>query len=173
MNEPIVEGNCGELCNYHCCRSHDDEGSLGMYLLPEEFEAVQKQLDVSYEVHSSYAYDLPRGTKKLYYIFCSNDSGCLRNHRPIQCRTYPLEPHVINGTLCFIIEKNQFHSCPLIHQTELWRREFLEGIYKGWEVLLTIESIKKYVEALSLTRESEQNIGKSFDKNDIFNLCQN
>jgi len=171
MNEPIIEGNCGELCNYHCCRSQDDNESLGMYLLPEEFEAVQEHLDVSYEVHSSYAYDLPMGTKKLYYIFCSNDSGCLRNHRPIQCRTYPLEPHMVDGKLTLIIEKNQFHGCPLIDQTELWRQEFLEGIYKGWEVLLTIDSIKKYVEELSLTRESEQNILKSFNKNDIFNLC--
>lgn len=169
MNEAIVEGNCGELCNYHCCRSHESDETLGMYLLPEEYEAVQKHLAVEFEVHASYQYELPVGTKKLYYIFCNNDSGCLRSNRPIQCRTYPLEPHLIDGQLTLIVEKNQLHVCPLIEQTNKWRPEFLEGVYKGWTLLLTLEKVRMYIDETSKTRQNNKNIYKQFDQEDIFN----
>ncbi len=171
MNEPIVDGNCGDLCNYHCCRSHESDESLGMYLLPEEFETVQTNLNVYFEVHSSYQYELPHGTKKLYYIFCNNDSGCLRFNRPIQCRTYPLEPHLIGDDFSLIIEKEQLHACPLIEQMALWRPEFLRGIYEGWVLLLTIEKIRLYIEEVSRDRIEKGNILKCLTKKDIFTLC--
>ena len=42
MNEPIIDGNCGALCGYHCCRRIDLTGErLGMYLLPLEYEYMQ------------------------------------------------------------------------------------------------------------------------------------
>lgn len=152
MNEPIIEGNCGELCGFHCCRSHESDEALGMYLLPLEFEAVQKNLNVPYEVHSSKTYDL-KGVKKQYYIFCHNDSGCLRNHRPIQCRTYPLVPHLENENLHLVIDNEQLHDCPLIHKRELWREAYIKGVYEGWQLLLTLKPIKKYIRAQSKERE--------------------
>lgn len=170
MDQAIIEGNCGQLCNYHCCRSHEADDSLGMYLLPKEYQAVQADLDVAYEVHSSYQYELPKGIKKQYYIFCHNNSGCLRDNRPIQCRTYPLEAHYIEGELQLVIENDQLHACPLLNDTGNWRKEFLLGIYKGWQLLLEIEKIKSYISELSLIREKNGNIYKRFDKETIFNL---
>jgi len=151
MDEPIIDGNCGELCGFHCCRSHEGAATLGMYLLPQEYESVQRQLNVEYEVHSSYDYEI-LGAKKLFYIFCNNNSGCLREYRPIQCRTYPLEPHLINGQLKMIIEKEQLHLCPLIEKKDIWREEYIKGIYSGWRLLLTIEPIRRHIEAISRNR---------------------
>jgi len=158
MDEPIVDGNCGELCGYHCCRSHEGEENLGMYLVPFEYESIQSNMDIDYEVHTSYNYELPKPLKRQYYIFCSNNSGCLRKLRPIQCRTYPLEPHIEDNELHLIIEKNQLHACPLISQRELWRKEFIEGIYKAWTLLLEDETIRAYIESLSKKRMEEDNV---------------
>lgn len=151
MDEPIIDGNCGELCGYHCCRGYDGDEDLGMYLLPLEYEMVQEKLKVPYERHTSKDYEL-MNLKKQYYIFCTNDSGCLREFRPIQCRTYPIEPHLVNGTLQLIVEKTQLHECPLINKRELWRDEYIDGIYQGWTLLLTIKPIRKYIESISNKR---------------------
>lgn len=157
MDEPLVDTNCGLLCNFHCCRSHEADEALGMYLLPFEYETMQSKVK-DYEVHSSYQYDLPKGIKKQYYIFCSDDSGCLRTNRPIQCRTYPFEPHYLDGVLSLVIEKDQLHHCPLIHKREQWRPEFVTGIYEGWKALLDIEAVKGYIQSQSETRHQEKNI---------------
>lgn len=150
MDQAIIDSNCGLLCNYHCCRDKDETGRpIGMYLLPLEYEAVQKPYVTDYEIHSSKEYDIPGKLKKMYYIFCHEDQGCLRHLRPIQCRTYPFEPHLIDGKLHLIIEHGQFHNCPLLNQKDLWRDEFVQGIYKGWLELLKIPMVKYYVEKQS------------------------
>jgi len=152
MNEAIIEGNCGQLCDYHCCRSHEEDEDLGMYLLPLEYEAIQKNRGVDFEVHSSYDYEI-YGAKKLFYIFCNNNSGCLREFRPVQCRTYPLEPHMEDGKLMMIIENDQFHKCPLIDNRAIWRKEFIKGIYAGWALLLTLEPVLRHIEVVSRKRK--------------------
>lgn len=158
MDEPIVNGNCGELCGYHCCRSHEADENLGMYLIPYEYEVVQSRLDIEYEVHSSYTYDLPRPLKRQYYVFCHNNSGCLRKMRPLQCRTYPLEPHLNGDILQLVIEKDQLHACPLIDQQQIWRPEFVKGVYEAWQLLLEEDKIKTYIISLSETRIESDNI---------------
>lgn len=151
MNEPVIDGNCGELCNYHCCRPFCDEGNkLGMYMLPFEFELIHKGKIKNYEIHTKQNYELPNGTKKLYYIFCEDDSSCLRELRPIQCRTYPFEPLLEDDELFLIIEDEQFHICPLLKMQENWRWEFVLGIYRGWSKLLEIPKIEKYVNESSV-----------------------
>lgn len=159
MNEPIIEGNCGELCNFHCCRSNTtNKDRLGMYLQPFEFEAIQSKEAFEYEVHSSIKYEMPTKIKKMYYIFCDGAQGCLRELRPIQCRTYPFEPHIENEALYLVIEKEQIHECPLLNQREKWRWAFVEGIYKGWQLLLEIPKVKHYIHELSKDRSENDNI---------------
>lgn len=165
MNEPIIDGNCGELCNYHCCRSHKQNGEkLGMYLLPLEYDMMQSEHKVTYEIHSSYNYALPKGVKKLHYIFCSDDSGCFRNHRPIQCRTYPFEPHMRDGELSLVIEKDQLHACPLIKEMDTWRKEFILGVYEAWSLLISLEPVKRYIIKVSAEREGCNNIEIELDQ---------
>lgn len=170
MNEPIIDGNCGELCDYHCCRSNQiDKDRLGIYLLPFEFEAMQDSMDADYEVHSSKKYVMPIQIKKLYYIFCDGPQGCMRGLRPIQCRTYPFEPHIDNDVLYLVIEKDQIHNCPLLSRQELWRWEFVKGIYDGWELLLKIPKINHYITELSKARNEKFNYVRKYDIYDLEN----
>lgn len=166
MDEPVIEGNCGLLCDFHCCRSHERDHRLGMYLLPGEFKAMQGH-HADYEVHSRYHYELPDGIKHLHYIFCSDDSGCLRELRPIQCRTYPFEPHLEDGKLYLVVEQEQLHDCPLLKTPEKWRRAFVQGVYKGWQLLLTMDRVRNYVLAASKERLLKDNIQALYDETAI------
>lgn len=168
MDQPIVEGNCGELCDYHCCRSHGCDGNkLGMYLIPLEFELMQESSVKSYEIHPNTKYFMPPQIKKLYYIFCDEEEGCFRNLRPIQCRTYPFEPHIEDDELYLVIEEDQFHSCPLLSKKEIWRWEFVNGIYKGWELLIKIPKIKYYITELSKQRTESENISEKYNYDEL------
>lgn len=166
MNESIIEGNCGELCGYHCCRPSDstDAGRLGMYLLPLEFECMQSDTACNYEIHSNQLYDMPPRIKRLYYIYCREAEGCLRDLRPIQCRTYPFEPHLENDVFSLVIEKDQIHECPLLNKMSTWRQAFIDGIYDGWIELLKIPLIKYYVQYDSLIRIQSDNIAQRYTR---------
>lgn len=159
MDEAIIAGNCGESCGYHCCRRRDDDGKrLGMYLLPLEYEYMQATVATDYELHSQKHYKMPPKIKKMYYIYCHLESGCLRDHRPIQCRTYPFEPHLENGVFSLVIEKEQIHGCPLITRRSEWRPAFIDGIYNGWLELLKIPIITYHIDYFSKERSAAGNI---------------
>lgn len=163
MNEPVISGNCGELCGYHCCRRQEKTGErLGMYLLPLEFEYMQSGKVDDFEVHSCLLYDMPPKIKKMYYIFCHEEEGCLRDLRPVQCRTYPFEPHIEAGELSLVIEREQIHACPLLEIIPQWRKEFIEGIYEGWLELIKIPIIKYHILYFSKERLEMDNISKRY-----------
>ncbi len=174
MDEAIINGNCGERCGYHCCRRLDGNGQrLGMYLLPLEYEYMQREVVTDYELHSQRHYNLPPKIKKAYYIYCHQPEGCLRAHRPIQCRTYPFEPHLEKGVFSLVIEKEQLHACPLIGQRAEWRPAFIDGVYQGWLELLKIPIIKYHVEYFSNERSAANNImtPPGFTRGKRQNLC--
>ena len=166
MDQTIIDGNCGELCGYHCCRRNDDHGEhLGMYLLPLEYEYMQCDKADDYEIHSHKFHDMPPKIKKSYYIYCHEDEGCLREFRPIQCRTYPCEPHIENGEFSLVIEKEQIHTCPLLDMIPQWRQAFTRGIYEGWIELMKVPIIKYNTLYFSKKRIEANNILKRYNKN--------
>lgn len=161
MNEPVIEGNCGTLCNYHCCRDDGDDGEkMGIYLLPLEYEAMIKDQEFESRLritrHTNKVYEMPAKIKSLYFVYCSDSSQCLRDHRPIQCRTYPLEPHIENGELYMIVLKDQIHQCPLLKQEHTWRPAYIRGVYAGWKLLLTIPIVRYLIESDSRERDFEE-----------------
>ncbi len=150
MDEPVINGNCGTLCNYHCCRERAEDGDkMGIYLLPLEYEAVIKDLEIEKHLritsHSAKVYEMPSSIKYLYFVYCTDSSGCMRRNRPIQCRTYPFEPHLENGELWIVVPDEQIHDCPLLKQEDTWRPEFIRGVYEGWRLLLTIPLVKDLI----------------------------
>lgn len=158
MDETVVLGNCGTLCNYHCCREDGDDGEkMGIYLLPFEYEAmiqgraIEKQLRITRHPESDY--EMPSEIEGLYFIYCQEHEACMRQHRPIQCRTYPFEPHMENGTLYVVVQKEQIHQCPLLKQPERWREEFIQGVCQGWRLLATIPLVRRLIEFDSKERE--------------------
>ncbi|KNF08965.1 hypothetical protein CLPU_4c00110 [Gottschalkia purinilytica] len=163
MDNSIIDGDCGELCNYHCCRDFDSDGEkLGIYLMPYEYESMLRNSrfleGVKVEKHSSKDYFISKKIKFLHYIFCGVESKCLREYRPIQCRTYPFEPHLEDDTLSLVVEKDQVHDCPLLSDTSKWREEFVRGIYMGWKELITIPKVYEFVVYESRRRVLERNI---------------
>lgn len=163
MNVNLIDGNCGELCNYHCCRpKHENGENLGIYFLPFEYEDMQKGKGLINEstlnVHTNKSYDLPDGIKKLYYGYCKDSLSCIRNIRPIQCRTFPFVPHIENNKLVIVIEKDQEHNCPLIEDHDKWNPEFEERMLLAWKKLIEIDKIKLLVEFDSEERISSDNI---------------
>lgn len=163
MDISLIDGNCGELCGYHCCRpKHENGESLGIYFLPYEYEEMQKGeklIDEStLNIHTNKSYDLPFGIKKLFYGYCKDSSNCIRNIRPIQCRTFPFVPHIEDGKLMIVIEKNQEHACPLIEDRTKWNKEFESRMLLAWKELIQIDKIKTLVEFDSHERLDSKNI---------------
>ncbi len=157
MDEPVIEGNCGLLCNYHCCRDDGDDGEkMGIYLLPLEYESMIKGREFEKHLrmtrHTNKIYEMPPKIKSLYFVYCSDSAHCLRDHRPIQCRTYPLEPHIEAGELYMIVQQEQIHQCPLLKQEKSWRPEFVKGVYEGWKLLITIPLVRYLIESDSRER---------------------
>ncbi len=163
MDISLIDGNCGELCNYHCCRrKHENGEKLGIYFLPYEYESLQADGDLidkaSLSVHTNKAYDLPPGIKKLFYGYCKDSSPCIRELRPIQCRTFPFVPHIEDGKLTIVIEKDQEHDCPLIEDHSRWNRDFEKRILMAWRKLIEIDKIRLLVEFDSEERIALDNI---------------
>lgn len=159
MSATIIDGNCGELCNGHCCRGAMENGEiLGIYFLPFEYELMQvgeNLIDAgTVEIHKKTEYEMPDGIEQLVYGFCRDVTQCIRELRPVQCRTYPFEPHLEDGKLRLVIEKEQVHKCPLLSQRERWNPEFEKGILAGWEILLQIPEIRIVVESESEERRN-------------------
>lgn len=159
MGATIINGNCGELCNGHCCRRTMENGeALGIYFLPFEYQVMQAGENLiessTLEIHKSGGFELPEGIDQLIYGFCRDITQCDRELRPIQCRTYPFEPHLEDGKLRLVIEKEQVHECPLLSQRDRWNPEFEKGILAGWEILLQIPEIRIVVEAESEERRN-------------------
>lgn len=163
MDISLIDGNCGELCDYHCCRSkHENGESLGIYFLPYEYEEMQKGKGLINEstlaVHTNKSYDLPYGLKKIFYGYCKDSSNCMRDIRPIQCRTFPFVPHIENGEIMIAIEKNQEHNCPLIIDRSKWNEDFEERMLQAWIKLAQIDKVKLLIEFDSLERIESDNI---------------
>lgn len=163
MGEKVLEEDCGLLCNSHCCRNKTETGErIGIYLMPQEFESVYQgtalEQRLKVERHSSKIYYIPPRVKFLYYFHCDKEQGCFRELRPIQCRSYPFEPHLEKGKLTLVIEKEQIHHCPLLDRLQDLRKDFIKGIYKGWEILLQIPEVRLLVEYDSQERIRCSNI---------------
>ena len=159
MSETMIDGNCGELCKGHCCRRIMENGEpLGIYFLPFEYEVMQAGKNLiepsTLEIHKSDDFELPEGIEQLVYGFCRDITQCDRELRPIQCRTYPFEPHIENGELELIIEKEQVHQCPLLSQRERWNPAFEKGILEGWKILLQIPEVRAVIVAESEERRN-------------------
>jgi hypothetical protein len=163
MSEKVIEEDCGLLCNSHCCRNFTEDGEeIGLYLMPYEYESVFKDTPLEerfhFEKHTSKDYYVPPKVKYLYYFHCNKEEGCIRDLRPIQCRSYPFEPHLEGNSLSLVVEKEQIHQCPLLDKIGELRKEFVVGIYLGWKQLMEIPEVKQLIQYDSDIRKRDQNI---------------
>ena len=75
---------------------------------------------------------------KVYFIRCVNPPVCDRRMRSIQCRTYPLAPHIDDyGRLSLIYNVSDLpYVCPLIEDKITLNRDFIQATYTVWKHLI-------------------------------------
>lgn len=142
-----IKGDCGLLCGSICCTYEqndtvnlDDDFSLGIYLLPGEekmFSGNESWLDWSW----SYAedYEFPESWHgKVYFLRCKSAPCCPRESRPLQCRIFPLAPHIDEtGKLVMIYQNGQLpYACPLISEKIKLNDDFLKANLTVWKHLI-------------------------------------
>lgn len=155
--EPLSGIDCGTLCKTACCQASGQD--LGVYLLPGE-EKIFTPADtdwLSWEIHDPQDYDFPPSwTQPVYYANCLKP--CLREKRPIQCRTFPLAPHLTaDGDLQIIWETLELpYRCPLIEKKLSLNSSYVEGLQKAWSKLIKNPLIRDLIRWDSIQREKDR-----------------
>lgn len=146
-----VDFDCGRLCGSACCTCDNGEGEdeLGIYLLPGEEKLFTRHEDwLRWSVEKAEDYDFPESWHgNVFFVRCLTPPVCERHMRPIQCRTYPLAPHIDeDGTLRLILSTFDVpYECPLIEAGRLDKdtidQRFIRATYTAWKHLIRDEYI--------------------------------
>ena len=120
-----VNYDCGKLCDAACCNcggdAKTDDGTdyeMGIYLLPGEEKLFTMEEDwLKWSIEDALDYDFPDSWfGDIYFVRCKTPPICPRPMRPLQCRFFPLAPHLTeNDELTLILCTAELpYSCPLI-----------------------------------------------------------
>ena len=152
-----VTYDCGRLCGSICCLcstesdsntpySETDENadySMGLYLLPGEEQIFTGKEDwIVWGSIEASEYEFPEswGNRRVPFFQCNCAPRCPREKRPLQCRTFPLAPHIDeDGILSVIMHKDPLpYSCPLITQKESYpvNVDFAKATWLVWSHLV-------------------------------------
>lgn len=134
-----LNGDCGTLCGSACCLPAGED--LGIYLLPGEEKVFTGKEDwISWNSEQAEDYDFPDSWRgKVYFIRCTAPPFCPREMRPLQCRFYPLEPHLTWDDRLFLIRSTADtpYTCPLIQEQIQLDPRFVKATYTVWKRLIT------------------------------------
>lgn len=158
-----VSFDCGLLCGSACCTcgqgEDDEEAQLGIYLLPGEDKLFTKKEDwLHWEKEDALDYDFPDswfGT--IYFVTCLKPPHCERRLRPLQCRFFPLAPHLdSSGRLRLILSDLKLpYRCPLIFDSISLNPSFIQATYTVWSHLIRDSLIYDLVEYDSSLRRED------------------
>ncbi len=151
-----IDGDCGKLCGAACCTAEDGR-ELGIYLLPGE-EKVHDRKDnwLEWTKEDAEDYDFPGSWKgKVYFVKCKTPPICPREKRPMQCRTFPLVPHINEeGELSLVYNDLDLpYRCPLIEDEMPLNDDFVQATFTVWKHLIEDPLIYDLVKEDSLERE--------------------
>ncbi|MBO4992299.1 MAG: hypothetical protein J6E42_09120 [Firmicutes bacterium] len=158
-----VPYDCGTLCGAACCtcaeEEPDDDPQLGIYLLPGEEKLFTKKEDwLHWTVEDAADYDFPDSWfGKLYFVTCLKAPHCPRDKRPLQCRFFPLTPHLDqSGQLRLIRSDLELpYRCPLIDGGVSLEPSFVQATYTVWKHLIRDPLIFDLVEYDSSFRDED------------------
>ncbi|MBE6028565.1 MAG: hypothetical protein E7226_00180 [Clostridiales bacterium] len=159
-----VDFDCGILCGAACClcdytpedieyNAAGDENAdqyMGLMLLPGEEKVFDESDDEWIEWGSLRAeeYDYPDSWRgRVPFIQCRTAPLCKRNKRPIQCRTFPLSPHIDeDGIFHIILCADELpYECPLIRDFVRLNDDFIRATYTCWKHLIRDHKIMDLV----------------------------
>ena len=159
-----IDGDCGLLCGSACCCAGEADAAeqgfnLGIYLLPGEDKLFEKR-DELFESSASKAEDgdFPSAWHgDGYFIRCKTPPLCQRNKRPLQCRSFPLTPHLLaDGSLKLIrfpMDRLPY-SCPLVSEGYPLSAAFIRATYTVWKRLIRDPLIRDLVAYDSKERDA-------------------
>ena len=165
-----IDGDCGRLCGSICCTYgtensassgsvSGEEMSLGLYLLPGEEKVFTGEEDwLGWTSENAEDYEFPESWHgKVYFLECKRAPLCDRKMRPLQCRIFPITPHLDEyGNLFMIYQSGQLpYKCPLIDEKTVLNEDFLKANYTVWKHLLRDPLIFDLVEMDSCFREED------------------
>ena len=136
------EFDCGILCGSACCRCHDTEEEMGIYLFPGEhrlLKADPHQDWLEWDEQDPSQLGFPDSwTEPVYFVKCKSPDRCDRSLRPLQCRTFPLKPVIGDeGVLEMIWNDDELpYECPLISRNLPLHDDFYKATYTVWTHLL-------------------------------------
>ena len=157
-----VDFDCGTLCGEVCCVYDEGEyrnKDLVLYLLPGE-ELMYEDSDY-FEVYYIDPKDLdyPRSWKDdVFIVECNNPPHCDRSIRPIQCRTFPLVPHLTkNGEFHLVLDETEFpYTCPIVRDHIRLNRDFIQVTYEVWMMLISNPLVYDLVDMDSRMRDNRK-----------------
>ena len=138
---------------------------MGIYLLPGEEELLKDEDWLEIRVSDASEHDLPESwSGKVYFARCKTPPICPRDMRPIQCRTFPLAPHIDEeGELTLVYNDLELpYECPLIEEEIPLEDAFVDALQEAWETLIEDPLIYDLVKMDSEAREEsfDELIGK-------------
>jgi hypothetical protein len=158
-----VDGDCGLLCGSVCCRAEDEDRTqnLGIYLLPGEDALFTKDEDwLEWDFSRAEDSDFPDSWNGIvYFIKCEGPDTCRRETRPLQCRFFPLAPHLTKeGQLNMILYPDNAlpYRCPLIKNKIPLSQDFIKASYTVWRRLIDDPLIRDLVEYDSAYRRKSK-----------------
>ena len=137
-----------QLCGAACCTCGSqtdscdlcDEDDFGIYLLPGEDKVFDRKEDwIGWEKNRAEDYEFPdswHGT--IYFLHCKTAPCCPREKRPLQCRFFPLAPHLDEEDVLHIVYQDGElpYDCPLISQKIPLNEDFIHATYTVWKHLI-------------------------------------
>lgn len=153
-----IDTDCGSLCGSVCCTCGGDVSEdMGIYLYPGEEKIHDRHSDwLIWTEERAEDYDFPDSWHgKIYFVRCKTPPVCPRHLRPLQCRTYPLSPHISeDGILTLIYNDEELpYSCPLIDEHIPLNEDFCRATYTVWKHLIKDPLIFDIIEKDSRTRD--------------------
>ena len=135
-----VPFDCGTICGAACCNAAYTDEDMGIMLLPGEEKIHDRHADwLSWDVLSTDEYELPGSWHgKIFFVKCKTPPHCPRHLRPIQCRSFPLLPHLDeDGTLQLIYNDYDLpYACPMIEDEIELDERFVKATYTAWKHLI-------------------------------------
>ena len=173
-----LDYDCGRLCGAACCTADKTEvfcgkaesgcatddtaesrvdSEMGIYLLPGE-DKIHDKHDawLKWSAEEAEDYEFPESWKgKTYFVQCGGPSKCKRELRPMQCRTFPLAPHIDDaGELSMVYNDIELpYRCPLIDEEMQLNERFVQATFTVWKHLIKDPLIYDLVKMDSEMRE--------------------
>lgn len=146
LSAPMIDFDCGKLCS---------PGNGGMPICCENEDVVPILFHEEYKYHSKngrFWKRMPPITKEIkkfieesedYYVFakCSGPAGCKRSKRSLNCRTFPLEPHVAKDgeVVGLAYAEARDINCALIGKPiNIFNPVYIQNVIRFWQEMFEL-----------------------------------